>query len=420
MGAWACCFTENGDLLFSGWRQRLIDEEEENGYEEEEAVAADREQLRRRCIAASSSVKSRMKNAPSPSISTSSSVIEYHHLQRIIDNACSSSGTTRVRTNSSNEIVVPTDLDGKVKAPRRLRILCLHGAASNSKILAFSLRHLEAKIKEISSSSLSSSPSSIEFVMLDSPLELSRKQVQLWGDPDILKMFGNNGDLKYFLWYKHQLYQRMAPSQKQKEGGGGGGGGEKKEDKKSKETKARTRIINLPTKLWHRGTHLAGLEKSLKHISAFYHEKGPFDGILGFSQGGATAALLAALKPRWFNFVVSIAGFVSPPINALYKTINQHEEEGVGEIEGGCSLLPPLLQVHGKLDETVTLSDGKKLCSKFGTTSKMFVHDGAHHPPTRNQAAALESIAKFILQFVPTGTNTRENAGTTAAAIALM
>mmetsp|Transcript_30859 Transcript_30859/g.49653 ORF Transcript_30859/g.49653 Transcript_30859/m.49653 type:complete len:401 (+) Transcript_30859:182-1384(+) len=400
MGAWACCFTENGDLLFSGWRQRLIDEEEENGYEEEEAVAADREQLRRRCIAASSSVKSRMKNAPSPSISTSSSVIEYHHLQRIIDNACSSSGTTRV------------------KAPRRLRILCLHGAASNSKILAFSLRHLEAKIKEISSSSLSSSPSSIEFVMLDSPLELSRKQVQLWGDPDILKMFGNNGDLKYFLWYKHQLYQRMAPSQKQKEGGRGGG--EKKEDKKSKETKARTRIINLPTKLWHRGTHLAGLEKSLKHISAFYHEKGPFDGILGFSQGGATAALLAALKPRWFNFVVSIAGFVSPPINALYKTINQHEEEGVGETEGGCSLLPPLLQVHGKLDETVTLSDGKKLCSKFGTTSKMFVHDGAHHPPTRNQAAALESIAKFILQFVPTGTNTRENAGITAAATALM
>jgi len=61
-----------------------------------------------------------------------------------------------------------------------------------------------------------------------------------------------------------------------------------------------------------------------------------------------------------------------------------------------------------------------QLCSKFGTTSKMFVHDGAHHPPTRNQAAALESIAKFILQFVPTGTNTRENAGITAAATALM
>jgi len=390
----------------------LIDEEEDNDYYQQEKQTDDQKQIRRNYIAVN---ESRLSDPPSPSVSPSSSIIEYHHLQRIIDSA-SSSDETVVNKNLNN--VAAADLHGLNTRHhrRRLRILCLHGAASNSKILAFSLRHLEAKIKE-RASSLSSPPPSVEFVMLDSPMELSTKQVQLWGDPDILKMFGNDGNLKYFLWYKHQLYQRIktttTTTQTQREEGKEG----EKESEKSKELKTRTRIINLPTKLWHRGSHLAGLEESLYHIAAFYHEKGSFDGILGFSQGGATAALLAALKPQWFKFVVSIAGFISPPINSLYKTINQHER--VGE----CSL-PPLLQVHGKLDETVTLSDGKQLCSKFGN-STFFVHNGSHHPPTRNQAEALEAITKFILAFVPTKTaedasDIAANAAAAAAAAALM
>ncbi|CAE7434546.1 unnamed protein product [Symbiodinium necroappetens] len=41
-----------------------------------------------------------------------------------------------------------------------------------------------------------------------------------------------------------------------------------------------------------------GLEKTLEHVENCFHEHGPFDGVMGFSQGGCLAGLLAALQPR--------------------------------------------------------------------------------------------------------------------------
>lgn len=44
--------------------------------------------------------------------------------------------------------------------------------------------------------------------------------------------------------------------------------------------------------------HCSGLEKSIETVSAAFEELGPFDGILGFSQGAAFTALLCALLKK--------------------------------------------------------------------------------------------------------------------------
>ncbi|GIY44031.1 hypothetical protein CDAR_262641 [Caerostris darwini] len=59
-----------------------------------------------------------------------------------------------------------------------------------------------------------------------------------------------------------------------------------------------------------------GFQKSLDVVNEAFKSQGPFDGILGFSQGGALAALICALKENQefvhdFYFVVIIAGFRS-------------------------------------------------------------------------------------------------------------
>ncbi|XP_023223450.1 esterase OVCA2-like [Centruroides sculpturatus] len=59
-----------------------------------------------------------------------------------------------------------------------------------------------------------------------------------------------------------------------------------------------------------------GFDESLQLIKETFEAHGHFDGILGFSQGAALAALLCALQQNKeleysFNFVILIAGFIS-------------------------------------------------------------------------------------------------------------
>lgn len=59
-----------------------------------------------------------------------------------------------------------------------------------------------------------------------------------------------------------------------------------------------------------------GLDESIKEIKKFFIENGPFQGILGFSQGACLVSLLCALKQRNelqvdFDFVIIFSGFKS-------------------------------------------------------------------------------------------------------------
>lgn len=42
--------------------------------------------------------------------------------------------------------------------------------------------------------------------------------------------------------------------------------------------------------------YVKGFDESLREVEKIFEEKGPFDGILGFSQGGSMVGLICALK----------------------------------------------------------------------------------------------------------------------------
>jgi hypothetical protein len=64
------------------------------------------------------------------------------------------------------------------------------------------------------------------------------------------------------------------------------------------------------------------VEKSLMYLTLHLDKYGPYDGILGFSQGGAVATMLARIQQRdnknWFKFIILI-GAVEPPPNCSEK-----------------------------------------------------------------------------------------------------
>ena len=52
--------------------------------------------------------------------------------------------------------------------------------------------------------------------------------------------------------------------------------------------------------------YCSGLEKSIETVTSAFNEQGPFDGILGFSQGAAFTALLCALLKKGGLSLVSV------------------------------------------------------------------------------------------------------------------
>ncbi|XP_046434981.1 esterase OVCA2 isoform X1 [Neodiprion virginianus] len=116
-----------------------------------------------------------------------------------------------------------------------------------------------------------------------------------------------------------------------------------------------------------------GLEESLRLVEKCFEEKGPFDGILGFSQGAAFSAILCAmqqqkLSPIRFNFAILISGFKSlcEPHSVFY---NQQ-----------FSL--PSLHIYGTTDQIIPTEMAEDLASLF-TDATRLTHDGGHFIPSR-------------------------------------
>lgn len=67
------------------------------------------------------------------------------------------------------------------------------------------------------------------------------------------------------------------------------------------------------------------VNSSLEFLKLHLEKYGPYDGILGFSQGGSVATMLAQMQQKldvnWFKFIVLI-GAVQPPENCFDKEVN--------------------------------------------------------------------------------------------------
>lgn len=133
-----------------------------------------------------------------------------------------------------------------------------------------------------------------------------------------------------------------------------------------------------------------GYEESLKATVDFVSENGPFDGLLGFSQGGAMLGLLCGLQqqgklPFSFKFAIFASAFRShsSPHQHLYSE----------------KIILPSLHVYGEEDQVIQKSMSEEFLQYFHEPQTL-VHSGGHFIPATGAHKAtyitfLENMAQL-------------------------
>ena len=131
-----------------------------------------------------------------------------------------------------------------------------------------------------------------------------------------------------------------------------------------------------------------GYEESVGVIKETIVKEGPFDGMLGFSQGASFASLLSVMRSEAdsgvnFKFVILIAGFRSQMMTHL----------GMYERPISC----PSFHTVGTSDAVIPTAASKELAACFDNAT-VYAHDGGHYIPASPQfrTALVEFITPFI------------------------
>lgn len=135
-----------------------------------------------------------------------------------------------------------------------------------------------------------------------------------------------------------------------------------------------------------------GFQASVDAIRTAFEEQGPFDGILGFSQGAAFVPLLGVLKhrepagPLQFRFAILVAAFKS--------LVSPHSEYYDGPL-----LDVPSFHMIGANDAVIPASVSEELADSCpGAT--VYRHDGGHYIPASGQLRA--ALVDFLTPFSTT------------------
>lgn len=136
-------------------------------------------------------------------------------------------------------------------------------------------------------------------------------------------------------------------------------------------------------------TACRGLEAALDTVAQALNTLGPFDGLLGFSQGAALAAFVCALSqagdPRFPlpRFTILVSGFCP-------------RGRGFKESTPQSPLSLPSLHVFGDTDRVIPSQESVQLASHF-LDAVTLTHSGGHFIPAA--AAQRQAYLKFLDQF---------------------
>ena len=125
----------------------------------------------------------------------------------------------------------------------------------------------------------------------------------------------------------------------------------------------------------------SGFGETLDYINGVFKEKGPFDGILGFSQGGCLAAILSKISLDAqntyefirFEFAIVVAGFKSNqrPHEIFYDSSNKIRMPSLHLIGNGDKVIPRDMATH--------------LTSYF-LDPEVFYHEAGHFIPVNAES----------------------------------
>lgn len=131
-----------------------------------------------------------------------------------------------------------------------------------------------------------------------------------------------------------------------------------------------------------------GIDESVAAVRDAVKGQGPFDGILGFSQGAAFVAMLCSLQERGlepdfsFRFAVVVAGFRS--------ACQEHQ------VFYDVPLQIPSLHVFGLEDKVIPDNMSRDLLPTFHEPA-VLIHPGGHFIPAT--AAHRETYQNFLKRF---------------------
>ncbi|KAH7521052.1 hypothetical protein JRO89_XSUnG0123600 [Xanthoceras sorbifolium] len=239
--------------------------------------------------------------------------------------------------------------------PRKLRILCLHGFRQNASGFKGRTASLAKKLKNIA-----------ELVFIDAPHELpfiyqhsdASSPLQTCPPPP------SENCRKKYAWL-------VAPDSS---------GGTETDWKKA----------DGPFDPLQYQQQTDGFHVSLSYLKTVFSQEGPFDGIMGFSQGAAMAASICALRERLkgaidFRFGILCSGYALPLTEFQQGSIN-------------C----PSLHIFGSdlgKDRQIANQASRDLAMSFENgCSTVIEHDCGHIIPTRSPF--IDEIKGFLQRFL--------------------
>jgi len=132
-----------------------------------------------------------------------------------------------------------------------------------------------------------------------------------------------------------------------------------------------------------------GFEASVMAIRTAFKEQGPFDGVLGFSQGAAMVPLLSVIRQRepdgpiQFRFAILIAGFKS--------LVTPHSD-----YYSSAPLDIPSFHTIGAADAVIPAHASEELAAVC-TDATVYRHDGGHYIPASGKLKA--ALSDFLASF---------------------
>ncbi|RLN48634.1 hypothetical protein BBJ29_002551 [Phytophthora kernoviae] len=255
----------------------------------------------------------------------------------------------------------------------KLRILCLHGFRTNKQVMIDQTRGLRAALG-----------SSAEFVILNGTYEAEGPS-----DPMIESVYASSAP--FYEWFENQLANGQPLLYN------------------DAESSAKARLLSGADKGEDHAWSLSykGVEQSMKRLDEEIRRHGPFDVVIGFSQGAALLSIMTMWYlrhggVRWWKLAICVGGVDVSAVNVKSLFID----------EMGHRVLVPLPSIHliGKTDPL--FHESHRLAKSWtdeadGFERWVFEHDGGHKFPaaSRNKEFYVE-LGRVIRQHCRKGTET--------------
>lgn len=246
--------------------------------------------------------------------------------------------------------------------PRKLRILCLHGFRQNASGFKGRTASLAKKLKNIAELVFIDGPHELPFIYQPCITIPQHDNASLFPLQEILPPKDNCK--RKFAWL-------IAPDS-------------------SGRSETDWKVADGPFDPLQYQQQTEGFDVSVAYLRTIFSQEGPFDGLLGFSQGAAMAASVCALEGRLkgeinFKFAILCSGF------AIQRA----------DIKPGSINCPSLHIFGGGLgkDRQIANQASRDLASFFVEDSSVLIeHDCGHIIPTRHPY--IDQIRGFLQRFL--------------------